>query len=89
LGPAPVRFSGLRLSAWNLQFQAWLRRAPPAPSRRNARIELYFHPSLAPQTESLGPNPGDLATLLSPAVRQAIEAHGWTRTTYSVLRETR
>jgi hopanoid biosynthesis associated protein HpnK len=50
-------------------------------------IELYFHPSLAPQVEPWGPNPGDLATLLSPAVRQAVEACGWTPATYSTLAE--
>jgi hopanoid biosynthesis associated protein HpnK len=38
--------------------------------------ELYFHPSTVPLEEKLGPNPGDLATLLSPAVRQAIQEGG-------------
>lgn len=38
--------------------------------------ELYFHPSTVPLEEELGPNPGDLATLLSPAVRQAIQEGG-------------
>ena len=52
-------------------------------------VELYFHPSLASETEPLGPNPRDLATLLSPAVRQAIEARGWVRTSYAALREAR
>jgi hopanoid biosynthesis associated protein HpnK len=34
---------------------------------------LYFHPSLGPQVHPCGPGPMDLATLLSPAIRQAIE----------------
>jgi chitin disaccharide deacetylase len=64
----------------------------PTASRRRrlseeSRIELYFHPTLASKAEPLGPNRGDLATLLSPAVRQAVEQGGWTRTTYSALRE--
>lgn len=37
--------------------------------------EIYFHPSLESR-DPLGPNPGDLATLLSPAVRRAIEERG-------------
>ncbi len=44
--------------------------------------ELYFHPSLTTTGETLGPNPGDLATLLSPRVRQVITAHGLRLTTY-------
>jgi hopanoid biosynthesis associated protein HpnK len=59
-----------------------LARAP-----NDSRIELYFHPTLASAAEPLGPNPGDLATLLNPAVRQAVEAHGWARTNYAALRE--
>lgn len=47
--------------------------------------ELYFHPSTLPGGEALGPNPGDLATLLSPAVRIAIEEHGIRLATYSSL----
>lgn len=47
--------------------------------------ELYFHPDCAAQSEPLGPNPGDLATLLSPAVRQVIEEQGLTLATYCSL----
>ena len=47
--------------------------------------ELYFHPSLTVTNEALGPNPGDLATLLSPAVRRAIAARGLRLTTYAAL----
>lgn len=49
--------------------------------------ELYFHPSTEAQVEKLGPNPGDLATLLSPAVRQVIEERGLQPTTYLALRK--
>jgi hopanoid biosynthesis associated protein HpnK len=45
--------------------------------------EFYFHPSLESLGEALGPNPGDLATLLSPAVRQVIEARGLRLATYA------
>ncbi len=34
--------------------------------------ELYFHPSLEASGEALGPNPDDLAALLSPAIREVI-----------------
>ncbi len=47
--------------------------------------ELYFHPTTTPQHEALGPNPGDLATLLSPAVREAIAAGGLQLATYATL----
>jgi hopanoid biosynthesis associated protein HpnK len=47
--------------------------------------ELYFHPATEPEDEFLGPNPGDLATLLSPAVRRVIEARGLELTTYPGL----
>jgi hypothetical protein len=36
--------------------------------------EMYFHPSLGAQTDQFGPGPMDLATLLSPVVRRAIDA---------------
>jgi len=47
--------------------------------------ELYFHPSLEAQGEALGPNPGDLATLLSPAVRGVIVERGLRLATYATL----
>ncbi len=54
---------------------------------RVSSAELYFHPSTEAQVEKLGPNPGDLATLLSPAVRQVIEERGLELATYPTLRE--
>jgi len=47
--------------------------------------ELYFHPAIVPTGDSLGPNPGDLATLVSPRVRQAIQDRGLDLTTFPVL----
>ncbi len=47
--------------------------------------ELYFHPSTSRQGQGLGPNPDDLATLLSPAVRRLIEQRGLRLATYSTL----
>lgn len=48
--------------------------------------ELYFHPSLEVTGEALGPNPGDLTTLLSPTVRQTIVERGLRLTTYGTLK---
>ncbi len=53
---------------------------------RAPTAELYFHPDTAPGGEVLGPNPGDLATLLSPAVRQAIRQRGLCLATYPALK---
>jgi hopanoid biosynthesis associated protein HpnK len=47
--------------------------------------ELYFHPSTKPEEERLGPNPGDLATLLSPLVRQVIDERRLELATYPSL----
>lgn len=47
--------------------------------------ELYFHPDAAPQTEPLGPNPDDLATLLSPAVQRVIRERRMQLATYPTL----
>jgi len=49
--------------------------------------EIYFHPATVFQGEPMGSNPGDLATLLSPAVEQAIQARGIRLVTYRTLRE--
>ena len=54
---------------------------------REPTTELYFHPSTWPQREALGPNPGDLDTLLSPAVRQVIVERGMCLATYATLEE--
>lgn len=47
--------------------------------------ELYFHPSLTPGSEPLGPNPGDLTTLLSPRVRQVLAECKIQLTSYASL----
>lgn len=56
-----------------------LRRCQPATA------ELYFHPTTAATAEPLGPNPGDLATLLSPALRHAVQQEGIRLVTYPAL----
>jgi hopanoid biosynthesis associated protein HpnK len=53
---------------------------------RVSKAEFYFHPTASPQSEPLGPNPGDLATLLSPAVRHAIEKQRLHLVRYADLR---
>jgi hopanoid biosynthesis associated protein HpnK len=45
-------------------------------------VEIFCHPSLRYESRRLGPNPGDLATLLSSAVRAAIDTKGILLTTY-------
>jgi hopanoid biosynthesis associated protein HpnK len=47
--------------------------------------ELYFHPSTHTEDGASGPNPSDLATLLSPAVRSVIQERGLCLTTYPAL----
>lgn len=42
-------------------------------TRTRPSAEIYFHPTTGPRTDALGPNPEELATLLSPAVRRAVE----------------
>lgn len=59
-----------------------LRRIPQAV--RSA--EIYFHPSIRSLGESFGPNEGDLAALLSPRVRQALQERGAQLTNYAALR---
>jgi hopanoid biosynthesis associated protein HpnK len=49
--------------------------------------ELYFHPATVAGGEDLGPNPGDLATLLSPTVRQIIQERAMRLATYPTLKE--
>jgi hopanoid biosynthesis associated protein HpnK len=43
---------------------------------RVATAEIYFHPDTVPASSPLGPNPGDLATLLDPLVREEIRRAG-------------
>lgn len=47
--------------------------------------ELYFHPTVGSEGEMLGPNPGDLETLLSPALHRIIRERGLRRATYATL----
>ena len=47
--------------------------------------ELYFHPSTHAEDGASGPNPSDLATLLSPAVRSVIQEQGLRLSTYPAL----
>lgn len=47
--------------------------------------ELYLHPSTEAGTEPLGPNPGDLATLLDPTVLEAIRVAGVRLVSYEDL----
>lgn len=47
--------------------------------------ELYFHPCTHPLSEPFGPNPGDLAALISPQVRQAVHARGAQLISYADL----
>jgi predicted glycoside hydrolase/deacetylase ChbG (UPF0249 family) len=48
--------------------------------------ELYFHPSTGPAREPLA-NPGDLATLLSPALREVSQQRGLRLASYPDLRK--
>lgn len=50
-------------------------------------VELYFHPTTGPRQDPLGPNPGDLATLLSPRIRELIDRRGLRLGTYPMLAE--
>lgn len=56
---------------------------------RQETAELFFHPTLAASGERLGPNPGDLATLLSPRLRQVLVERGLHLTTYPQIRQHR
>jgi hopanoid biosynthesis associated protein HpnK len=47
--------------------------------------EIYFHPDMQPANDGLGPNRGDLGTLISPAVAQVIRERGLCLTTYPNL----
>jgi hypothetical protein len=54
---------------------------------REPTAEVYFHPTVGERVEKLGANPGDLQTLLSPAVRRVIEERGLRLSTYLDLDE--
>lgn len=44
--------------------------------------ELYLHPSMTFEGDELGPNPGDLAALLSPRVRRTLDERRFSLATY-------
>ncbi|BDG02226.1 hopanoid biosynthesis-associated protein HpnK [Anaeromyxobacter oryzae] len=54
------------------------------PRLGGGATELFLHPSTAPG-DARGPNPRDLAALLDPAVRAALEARGLALATYAAL----
>jgi hopanoid biosynthesis associated protein HpnK len=49
--------------------------------------ELYFHPSLDPQVERLGPSPADFTTLVSPDIRQLVARRKLELSSYAALRK--
>ncbi len=53
--------------------------------RKVRSAELYFHPCTQPLGRPFGPNPGDLAALLSPRVRQAVRERGAELISYADL----
>jgi chitin disaccharide deacetylase len=56
-----------------------------ATLRPGRSAELYLHPAATAGGEALGPNPGDLATLLDPVVAAAIAGAGARLATYAAL----
>jgi chitin disaccharide deacetylase len=54
---------------------------------RDAPAEIYLHPTTGPRLEPLGPNPDELAALLSPRVRDLALRRGFRLTTYAGLAE--
>jgi hopanoid biosynthesis associated protein HpnK len=49
-------------------------------------VEVFCHPSLRRESSRLGPNPGDLRTLLSRVTRAAADRNGLLLTTYPAVR---
>jgi hopanoid biosynthesis associated protein HpnK len=45
-------------------------------------VEIFCHPSLRHESRRLGPNPDDLAAMVSPAVAEGLTRHGIELTTY-------
>jgi len=79
----PRRCYGLaRSGRMDEQYVLDLLRRINAPS-----AEIYFHPACDHRLDPAGPNPGDLATLLSPAVRQEILSRGMQLSTYADIQE--
>lgn len=56
-----------------------------ATLRPGGSAELYLHPATEAGGEALGPNPGDLATLLDPEVAAAVVEAGVRLTAYAAL----
>ncbi|MGE5611559.1 MAG: hopanoid biosynthesis-associated protein HpnK [Bacillota bacterium] len=54
---------------------------------RPPTAEICFHPTVGERLEKLGANPGDLQTLLSPAVKRVIAERGLRLSTYLDLNE--
>ncbi len=52
---------------------------------QTGKIEVYFHPCLEESGEPLGPNPGDLQTLLSPTLKEYVSKN-CSLLTYAQLR---
>jgi len=51
--------------------------------------EIYFHPASESLGEALGPNPEDLASLVSPNVRRVITERGLCLSTYDMLHDSK
>lgn len=56
---------------------------------RAESVEVFIHPSSSGRLAPQGPNPGDLAALLSPTLRKFVVSAGYTLATYADLREAR
>lgn len=77
--------SGAMEEAYVVRLLSTLQSPPGRGRSRPQIVELYFHPAAGPGHVPLGPNPGDLATLLSPAVRAVIKGRGLELTSYATL----
>jgi hopanoid biosynthesis associated protein HpnK len=54
---------------------------------QNGTAELYFHPSTIQENKRFGSNPGDLLSLLSPAVKKVMMERGIRPATYFTIQE--
>jgi hypothetical protein len=79
--------SGHMEEAYIIRLLSTLQSSSGRGTSRPPIIELYLHPTAGSEHVPLGPNPGDLATLLSPAVRAVIEARGLELASYATLEE--
>ena len=55
------------------------------PRIRHRAVEIYAHPTLSPISERLGASRSQLDALLSPRVREALEAAGFCLSTYDEM----